>query len=47
VSDIRQSLRSLLDAGAHTVQEVRDVGGGRLIAWVGDADNNVFGLLQP
>ncbi len=46
VSDIRQSLQALLDAGAHTQQEVKDVGGGRLIAWVKDADGNIIGLLQ-
>src|SRR5947208_12718714 len=46
VSDIQQSLQALLDAGAHTLQEVKDVGGGRLIAWVKDADGNIIGLLQ-
>ena len=46
VSDIRQSLQALLDAGAHTQQEVTDVGGGKLIAWVKDADGNIIGLLQ-
>ena len=46
VSDIRQSLQALLDAGAHVQQEVKDVGGGKLIAWVKDADGNIIGLLQ-
>src|SRR2546423_6647253 len=46
VSDIQQSLQSLLDAGAHTQQEVTDVGVGKLIAWVKDADGNIIGLLQ-
>jgi predicted enzyme related to lactoylglutathione lyase len=46
VEDIKQSLQSLLDAGAQTLQEVKDVGGGRLIASVKDADGNVIGLLQ-
>ncbi len=46
VSDIRKSLKSLLDAGAQTVQDVKDVGGGMLIAWVKDADNNITGLRQ-
>src|SRR6266852_5818077 len=46
VSDIQQSLQALLDAGAHTQQEVTDVGGGKLIAWVKDADGNIIGLLQ-
>ena len=46
VSDIQQSLQALLDAGAHVQQEVKDVGGGKLIAWVKDADGNSIGLLQ-
>jgi len=46
VSDIQQSLQALLDAGAHVQQEVKDVGGGKLIAWVKDADGNIIGLLQ-
>src|SRR6266571_7023845 len=46
VSDIKQSLQALLDAGAHVQQEVRNVGGGMLIAWVKDADGNIIGLIQ-
>ena len=46
VGDIRKSLRRLLDAGAIVVQDVRDVGGGRLIAVAKDADGNAIGLLQ-
>ena len=46
VNDIRKSLQSLLDAGAHVQQEVKDVGGGKLIAWVKDADGNIIGLIQ-
>ncbi len=46
VDDIRASLQSFLDAGAQTQQEVRDVGGGKLIASVKDADGNVTGLMQ-
>src|SRR5947209_4303466 len=46
VSDIKKSLQALLDAGAQTQQEVKDVGGGRLIAWVKDADSNIIGLMQ-
>ncbi len=46
VSDIRESLQLLLDAGAQVQQEVTDVGGGMLIAWVKDADNNLIGLRQ-
>ena len=46
VSDIQQSLQALADAGAQTQQEVKDVGGGKLIASVKDADGNIIGLLQ-
>jgi predicted enzyme related to lactoylglutathione lyase len=46
VDDIQESLKSLLDAGAQQVQEIKDVGGGRLIASVKDADGNIIGLLQ-
>lgn len=46
VDDIHNSLQSLLDAGAQTRQEVRDVGGGKLIATVTDADGNPIGLAQ-
>ncbi|MEO3888980.1 VOC family protein [Nonomuraea sp. B5E05] len=47
VDDIEASLRALLDAGAQTSQEVKDVGGGKLIASVTDTDGNVIGLIQP
>ena len=47
VDDIEKSLQTLLDAGAEVQQEVRDVGGGTLIASVKDADGNTIGLLQP
>lgn len=46
VNDIKKSLQSLLDAGATVHQEVKDVGGGKLIASVKDADGNIIGLLQ-
>jgi predicted enzyme related to lactoylglutathione lyase len=46
VSDIKKSLQSLLDAGAQSQQEINDVGGGKLIASVKDADGNIIGLLQ-
>jgi predicted enzyme related to lactoylglutathione lyase len=46
VDDIRKSLQALLDAGAQTVQEVKDVGGGKRIASVKDADGNIIGLAQ-
>ncbi|BBC29963.1 uncharacterized protein SGFS_012570 [Streptomyces graminofaciens] len=46
VSDIRASLTALVGAGAETLQDVQDVGGGRLIASAKDADGNLIGLLQ-
>jgi predicted enzyme related to lactoylglutathione lyase len=46
VDDLDKSLQSLLDAGAVVQQPVSDVGGGKRIASVKDADGNVIGLLQ-
>ncbi len=46
VNDIEQSLQLLLGAGAQMQQEVKDVGGGKLIATVRDADGNITGLIQ-
>ena len=46
VDDIKQSLRVLLDAGARMQQELKDVGGGKLVASVRDADGNIIGLIQ-
>ncbi|TMD13862.1 MAG: glyoxalase [Chloroflexi bacterium] len=46
VDDIRASLRQLLAAGAQADQDVKDVGGGMLIASVKDADGNTIGLRQ-
>ncbi|MBC8164262.1 MAG: glyoxalase [Bryobacteraceae bacterium] len=46
VSDIKNTLKVLLDAGAHLQQDVKDVGGGKLIASVKDADSNMIGLIQ-
>ncbi len=46
VADINQSFASLIAAGAKEVQPVRDVGGGKLVATVKDADGNVIGLTQ-
>ncbi len=46
VNDIKGRLRELVDAGAVTEQDVKDVGGGKLIAKVKDADGNAIGLMQ-
>jgi predicted enzyme related to lactoylglutathione lyase len=46
VDNIKQSLASLLDAGAKIQQDIKDVGGGTLIASVTDPDGNTIGLRQ-
>jgi predicted enzyme related to lactoylglutathione lyase len=46
VDDIETSLKSLLAAGGEVAQEVKDIGGGKLIAVVTDADGNGIGLIQ-
>ena len=46
VDDIKQSLQSLQEAGSQTLREITDVGGGRLVASVRDADSNIIGLIQ-
>ena len=46
VDDIETSITALVDAGGQLQRESRDVGGGKLIATVTDADGNVIGLSQ-
>jgi predicted enzyme related to lactoylglutathione lyase len=46
VSDIRGALKELVDAGAQVKQDVRDVGGGLLVATIIDKDDNITGLRQ-
>jgi predicted enzyme related to lactoylglutathione lyase len=46
VPDIKNSIQSLLGAGAQMQQDIKDVGGGKLIASLKDADGNVIGLIQ-
>jgi predicted enzyme related to lactoylglutathione lyase len=46
VDNINASLAALVEAGGETQQPVNDVGGGRLIATLRDADGNPIGLLQ-
>lgn len=46
VDDIKKSLQSLLDSGAKANEEVKDVGGGKLVASVKDADGNIIALMQ-
>ena len=45
VDDIKASLQALLSAGATALQDIRNVGGGRLIATVTDPDGNVIGQI--
>ena len=47
VDNIRGRVKALLESGAQIQQDVKDVGGGKLIALLKDADGNVIGLLQP
>jgi predicted enzyme related to lactoylglutathione lyase len=46
VADIKRTLQALLEAGAQALQAVRDVGSGKLIATVKDADGNFIRLIQ-
>jgi predicted enzyme related to lactoylglutathione lyase len=46
VDDVPKTVAALAEAGATTVQEPRDVGGGMLVAVVKDADGNLIGLRQ-
>ena len=46
VDDITAAVHALVVAGATEVQPVKDVGGGKLIAVVTDADGNAIGLSQ-
>lgn len=46
VDDIRKSLQLLTDAGATIFQDVKDVGGGKLIASAKGPEGNVIGLIQ-
>ncbi len=46
IDDIKISLQILLDAGAEIIQDIKDVGQGRLIASVKDKDDNLIGLIE-
>jgi len=46
VKDIKSSLQAMVKVGAEVVQDVKEVGGGLLIAKVKDIDGNVIGLRQ-
>ena len=46
VDDIKNSLQILLGAGAEIIQDIKNVGGERLIASARDKDGNIIGLVQ-
>ncbi|MEU6949863.1 MULTISPECIES: VOC family protein [unclassified Streptomyces] len=46
VPDIEAKIAEVTAAGATVKEPAHDVGGGRLVATVTDADGNVLGLLQ-
>jgi predicted enzyme related to lactoylglutathione lyase len=46
VDDIKGSYKTLVAAGAQPQQQIRDVGGGKLIGSLKDADGNIIGLIQ-
>ncbi|HKC27091.1 MAG TPA: VOC family protein [Jatrophihabitans sp.] len=46
VDDIGAAVKTLLDAGAESVEEAHDVGGGRKVATVKDPAGNVIGFMQ-
>lgn len=46
VDDIKKALQLLVEAGAQVQQDVKDVGGGKLVASLTDADGNSVGLIQ-
>jgi len=46
VDDIKDSLQILQEGGAEIIQEIKNVGGERLVASVKDTSNNIIGLIQ-
>jgi predicted enzyme related to lactoylglutathione lyase len=46
VDDVGTSIKSLVDAGAEVTEAAHDVGGGKLVATIKDADGNLIGLMQ-
>lgn len=46
VDDVKTALQSFLDAGAQTLQEIKDFGNGKMWAMVKEADGNIIGLIQ-
>ena len=46
VDDLEATIASLTEAGATVTQKPTDVGGGRTVAVLADADGNMIGLMQ-
>ncbi len=46
VDDIKNSLQILREGDSEIIQDIKNVGGGRLIASVKDKDGNIIGLIQ-
>src|SRR4051794_12233343 len=46
VDDTKNSLQILVDSDAEMIQDIKNVGGERLIASVKDKDGNIIGLIQ-
>lgn len=46
VDDIRSAVGALVEDGATIIEDVRDVGGGGLVAILKDAEGNMIGLSQ-
>jgi predicted enzyme related to lactoylglutathione lyase len=46
VDDVRGTVAALTAVGATIAEDVREVGGGKLIAMLEDADGNMIGLAQ-
>jgi predicted enzyme related to lactoylglutathione lyase len=44
VADIKTTVKAFVEAGATVQEDVKDVGGGMLIATIRDADGNLIGL---
>ena len=47
VDDIKKSIQILIDAGAVVHQDIRDIGGGMVIAQVRDPSGNILGFRGP
>ncbi len=46
LDDIKESLQILIDGGATIIQDIKNVGGQRLVASAKDEDGNIIGLVQ-